>query len=130
MAQYLHSIALTSGFAQIALFKMQEGKGKDLVEFFLSPKGLDVTRAYKGCIQFDVFTEVNDPDAVRIYEKWESKEDWDAYIQFRGQSGEMDFHGPPRCASEWGKLWTARPHSDRHAPIAARHACLSHLRRQ
>jgi quinol monooxygenase YgiN len=91
MAQYLNSIALTSGFALIALFKMQEGKGKDLVEFFLSPKGLDVTRAYKGCIQFDVLTEVNDPDAVRIYEKWESKEDWDAYIQFRGQSGEMDF---------------------------------------
>jgi hypothetical protein len=48
MAQYLNSIALTSGFAQIALFKMQEGKGKDLVEFFLSPKGLDVTPRLQG----------------------------------------------------------------------------------
>ena len=70
---------------------MQEGKGKDLVEFFLSPKGLGVTRAYKGCIQFDVLTEVNDLDAVRIYEKWESKEAWDDYTQFRAQSGAMDF---------------------------------------
>jgi quinol monooxygenase YgiN len=91
LAQYFHPITLTPVYAQIALFKMQEGKGKDLVEFFLSPKGLGVTRAYKGCIQFDVLTEVNDLDAVRIYEKWESKEDWEAYVQFRGQSGEMDF---------------------------------------
>ena len=75
----------------MAVFKMQAGTGKDLVEFFLSSNGLAVTRAYKGCLQFDVLTESADPDTVRIYEKWESKEAWSDYIQFREQSGSMDF---------------------------------------
>ena len=70
---------------------MQEGAGKDLVAFFLSPNGLAVTRAQKGCIQFDVVTDRDNPDTVRIYEKWESQEAWATYIQFREQSGSMDF---------------------------------------
>lgn len=82
---------MESVIAMMAVFKMQEGAGKDLVAFFLSPNGLAVTRAYRGCIQFDVLTESGDPDTVRIYEKWESKEAWDDYTQFRAQSGAMDF---------------------------------------
>ena len=82
---------MESTFSAIAVFKMQEGTGKSLVDFFLSSDGLAVTRAYKGCLQFDVLTESADPDTVRIYEKWESKEAWDTYIQFRAQSGAMDF---------------------------------------
>lgn len=78
-------------FACMAEFKMQEGSGKDLVEFFLSPNGLAVTRAYKGCLQFDVLTVSDDPDTIQIYEKWESKDAWGDYIRFREQSGEMDF---------------------------------------
>ncbi|MCX5945092.1 MAG: hypothetical protein NTZ53_07230 [Cyanobacteria bacterium] len=45
-------------FVNIAVFKMQAGSGMDLAAFFLSPSGLAVTRAFKGCIQFDVLTEV------------------------------------------------------------------------
>jgi len=82
---------MESIFSMMAVFKMQEGMGKALVEFFQSSDGLAVTRAYKGCLQFDVLTESADPDTVRIYEKWESKEAWDNYIQFREQSGAMDF---------------------------------------
>lgn len=82
---------MESVFATLAVFKMQEGTGKELVEFFLSPNGLAVTRSYRGCIQFDVLTECDDPDTVRIYEKWESQEAWASYIQFREQSGAMDF---------------------------------------
>ena len=78
-------------FVNIAVFKMQAGSGMDLAAFFLSPSGLAVTRAFKGCIQFDVLTESADPDTVRIYEKWESKEAWNDYSQFRDQSGAMDF---------------------------------------
>ncbi len=80
-----------SVFAMTATFKMQPGTGKELVAFFLSANGLAVTRAFEGCLQFDVLTESADPDTIRIYEKWESREAWDRYIQFREQSGAMDF---------------------------------------
>jgi hypothetical protein len=64
---------MESVFVTMAEFKMQEGAGKDLVAFFLSPDGLAVTRAYKGCIQFDVVTDRHDPDTVRIYESGKAR---------------------------------------------------------
>ena len=77
-------------FAQIAFFKMKEGAGQTVVDFFQSNNGLAVTHASKGCIQFDVLTDASNPDMIRIFEKWDSKSDFDAYVKFRQDSGDMD----------------------------------------
>ena len=77
-------------FAQTAVFKMKPGTGKNVVSFFQSDNGLAVTRASKGCIQFDVLTDVSDPDTLRIYEKWDTQADFDAYLKFRQDSGDMN----------------------------------------
>ena len=80
-----------SVFAQVAFFQMQPGTGQAVVEFFQSDNGLAVTRASKGCIQFDVLTDTSNPDMIRIFEKWDSQADFDAYLKFRQDSGDMDF---------------------------------------
>ena len=79
-----------SVFAQIAFFKMQPGTGQVVVEFFQSDNGLAVTRASKGCIQFDVLTDASNPDMIRIFEKWNSQADFDSYLKFRQDSGDMN----------------------------------------
>lgn len=77
-------------FAQIAFFKMQPGTGQAVVEFFQSDNGLAVTRASQGCIQFDVLTDVSNPDMIRIFEKWDSQANFEAYLKFRQDSGDMN----------------------------------------
>ena len=79
-----------SVFAQVAFFQMQPGTGQAVVEFFQSDNGLAVTRASKGCIQFDVLTDTSNPDMIRIFEKWDSQADFDAYLKFRQDSGDMN----------------------------------------
>ncbi|WP_027660807.1 putative quinol monooxygenase [Salinispora fenicalii] len=50
----------------------------DLVEAELK-KLVPLTRAEKGCINFDLHQDNNDPAHFFLYENWESREIWEAH---------------------------------------------------
>ena len=65
-------------------FKTKEAC-EDSVEFMQSENGLTFSRAQPGAILLELYV-VNDTDVV-IWEKWTSKEAYEAYLQLRKDSG-------------------------------------------
>ena len=77
-----------------AVFTFKDSSSKDkFIDFCNGPKGLSVTRAYKGCQSLDCYEKEDDPNTVVIWQKWESKEDQENYIKFRHDDGSFDFLG-------------------------------------
>ena len=56
---------------------------KDKVELVKAEllKLIDITRSEKGCIQYDLHQDNNDPAVFVFYENWESKELLDQHLQ-------------------------------------------------
>jgi quinol monooxygenase YgiN len=69
-------------------FPCNPGKGKELVEM-LSGALVD-TRAFEGCELVEVYTDNDNPDLVILWEKWGSRENYDAYLAWRIETGLMD----------------------------------------
>ena len=67
------------------------------------------TRAFKGCISVEVFTDADNPDTIVLLEKWENKEDQAAYFARRIETGMMDAIAPI-MASDPKTTWLA-PHN-------------------
>ncbi|MEI6855834.1 MAG: antibiotic biosynthesis monooxygenase, partial [Acidimicrobiaceae bacterium] len=67
------------------------------------------TRAFKGCISVEVFTDADNPDTIVLLEKWENKEDQAAYFAWRIETGMMDAIAPI-MASDPKTTWLA-PHN-------------------
>ena len=77
-----------------AVFTFKDNESKDkFIDFCNGDKGLSVTRARKGCISLDCYEKVDNPLAIVLWQKWESKEDQESYIQFRHEDGSFDFLG-------------------------------------
>ena len=77
----------------VAKFVCNDGKITDLLNILKSPDGLAVTRAYKGCKLIETSIS-EDGDTLYLYERWDSKVDHQAYLQYRGETGLLDLLAP------------------------------------
>ena len=65
----------------------QEGKGDALVDMFRNILG--DTRAFDGCESIEVIRDLESPDSVTLIERWASREHYDAYFNWRQESGTL-----------------------------------------
>lgn len=72
--------------------KDQECK-KRFIEFANGENGLSVTRAAKGCLSLKMFESREDEMKLIIWQKWDSKEDQEAYIKHRHEDGTFEMIG-------------------------------------
>ena len=72
--------------------KDQECK-KRFIEFANGENGLSVTRAAKGCQSLNMFESRDDEMKLIIWQKWDSKEDHEAYIKHRHEDGTFEMIG-------------------------------------
>jgi len=52
------------------------------------------TRAYDGCVLFDIWADQDNPARVLFYEIWDSREHQERYLAWRTETGLMDKLGP------------------------------------
>lgn len=71
-----------------AVFPCQPGKGRDLVE--LLSHALSETRAFPGCLSVETYTDVDEPDTVVLWEKFETRADHEAYLSWRIENGMIE----------------------------------------
>ncbi len=64
-------------------------KGKDDALKSLITQCLPETRKYSGCISIDIY-ENDKQGGLVFYEKWETKADYHAYLNWRTEQGVMD----------------------------------------
>ena len=72
--------------------KDQECK-KRFIEWGNGENGLSVTRAAKGCQSLNMFESREDEMKLIIWQKWDSKEDQEAYIKHRHEDGTFEMIG-------------------------------------
>ena len=77
----------------IAEFQMSESGAKDMIEWAASEDGFAVTRRHKGFQDINQFL-AEDNKTVVLTQKWDSKEDHQAYLQARVAGGLMDWLNP------------------------------------
>lgn len=58
------------------------------------------TRAYDGCQGVDIYQDRDDPGHLVFYERWDSKEHYQKYLNWRTETGAMEqlgkaLTGPP-----------------------------------
>ena len=80
-------------------FKCNEGVGPGFLETLLG--ALADTRAFEGCENVEVYTDADDPDRIVLWEKWTNREDQEAYLAWRNETGMMEataslMASPPR----------------------------------
>ena len=77
----------------VAEFPMTEQGAQDLIDWSKDDDGYVITRQHKGFEDIRTFL-AEDKKTVYLYEKWDSKEDHQAYLNFRVENGFMDFLNP------------------------------------
>ncbi len=75
----------------IAEFKTNPGSADDLAALFR--EALPVTRAFAGCKGIDVYFEAA-KSTYTLIENWESLDHYEAYLQFRTDSGIAELLDP------------------------------------
>lgn len=73
-------------------------RAREAVEFF--KKNLPDTRSYDGCQSVDVYDNMDKPGNIVVYERWDSRPQYEKYLAWRTESGTMDafgamLEGPP-----------------------------------
>lgn len=68
-----------SKYAYTGKITAQRGKRDELLAILVEAAG--AMNEVKGCHLYIVHTDNADPDAIRVYELWDSKEDHDASLQ-------------------------------------------------
>ncbi len=77
-----------------AVFTMKDQHSKDrFISFCNGENGLSVTRAFDGCQSLEMYDGHEDSKKIVIWQRWESKEKQQAYIQHRHEDGSFDFLG-------------------------------------
>ena len=69
----------------------EEGASK-LIDFLKSDDGFSVTRTHKGFKHIELLVE-EDNKTIWLYEQWETKEDHQAYLNWRRETGFGDLMG-------------------------------------
>ena len=77
----------------VAEFPMTEQGAQDFIDWSKSDDGYIITRQHKGFEDIRTFL-AEDKKTIYLYEKWDSKEDHQAYLDFRVKDGLMDFLNP------------------------------------
>jgi quinol monooxygenase YgiN len=63
-----------------------------LIDWAKSDDGLSVTRTHKGFKHIELLVE-EDSKTIWLYEQWETKEEHQAYLNYRMENGFGDFMG-------------------------------------
>ena len=75
------------------VFSCQAGKGADFLALMESDQGLAATRAFEGCESVEAYTDVDNPDTIVLWEKWDTRANHEAYLEWRlGWRGETDMN--------------------------------------
>lgn len=78
-----------------AVFSLIDQKCKNtFVDWCNGPDGLSVTRSYDGCQSLEMFESRENPCKVVIWQKWDSKDQQEAYIKHRHEDGTFDLLTP------------------------------------
>jgi len=78
---------MSDKFTLVAVIKLADASVDEFKDLMTDPSGIPTTRGFPGNILFECTLDITDETIVRIYEKWENKEAWDAYMKFRSDSG-------------------------------------------
>ena len=85
---------MSESYRVCAVFTLKDQHSKDrFITFCNGEKGLSVTRAFDGCQSLDMYEGNEDSNKIVIWQRWESKEKQEAYIQHRHEDGSFDFLG-------------------------------------
>lgn len=68
-----------------------KGAGAEFLPALLA--GLPDTRAYEGCELVETYVDSDDPDRIVLWEKWATRENHAAYLNWRVETGMMDALG-------------------------------------
>ena len=74
------------------VFPCQEGKGPELIEILRG--ALADTRAFEGCESVEVYSADNHPAPVVLWEKFAVKENHQAYLKWRMDTGLPELLAP------------------------------------
>ena len=74
------------------VFPCKEGQGAGLLEVLRT--ALVDTRAFDGCESVDVYTDVDNPDTVVLWESFETRAHHEAYFAWRIETGLPDMLAP------------------------------------
>ena len=77
----------------IAKCPCHEEGAKKLIDWAKGDDGFSVTRTHKGFKHIELLVD-EDNKTIYLHEKWASKKDHQAYLDFRVKGGMMDFLGP------------------------------------
>jgi quinol monooxygenase YgiN len=77
----------------VAEFPTTEQGAQDFIDWSKSDDRYVITRQHKGFEDIRTFL-AEDKKTIYLYEKWNSKEDHQAYLDFRVKDGLMDFLNP------------------------------------
>lgn len=75
-----------------AEFRCAPGKGAEFVKVLLP--ALADTRKFEGCEMVETYIDQDNPDLVILWEKWAARENQQAYISWRIETGMLDSIGP------------------------------------
>lgn len=77
-----------------AVFTLKDQTAKDkFVEFANGETGLSVTRSWKGCQSIEMYESRENANKVVIWQRWDSKECQESYVQHRHEDGTFDLLG-------------------------------------
>ena len=76
----------------IAEINCQEGIGGTFLSGLLP--ALAETRAFQGCESVETYTDADSPDRIFLWEKWATREDQEAYLAWRVETGMIDQMAP------------------------------------
>ena len=75
----------------VAKFTFKEGKLEEFMTMMQNPEtGLSVTQSSEGYIDIEVLVDEDEPDVLVLAQKWKTKENHQAYVQMRRDSGMFD----------------------------------------
>ena len=65
-------------------YTIQSGMRGKFVEAVMASGILDQIRKEKGCVSYNYYEDVEDPDKLLLVEEWESEEDQQKHLQMQG----------------------------------------------
>ena len=76
----------------LAYFPGKERMGADSLPALL--EALADTRAFEGNISIETYLDQDNPDRIILWEKWGTRENYEAYLAWRMETGMMEMIGP------------------------------------
>lgn len=91
----------------LAEFPCNPGKGQEFLEQLLLP-AMEETRAFDGCESIETYVDQDDPDHVILWEKWATRNQYEAYIAWRMETGFVEMVAPFMDPAEFKAVHLSR----------------------